>query len=284
MSKFKVRLATGDVLYTRDFMTTLFFSKRNFIVLELHDISSPNFLFKTALRKTKLFFVLNNNLKADLISFGIPPDRIFISPSGVDMNDFDIKESKEGLRQKFNFPKDKKVVLYTGQLYYWKGVDTLAKTATLLPEVEFIFVGGAEPELSIFKAKYGNSKNITLLPFQERSVVARYLRASDVLVLPNSGRSKISSRYTSPLKLFEYMASERPIVASDLPSLREILSEDECVFAKADSPENFSEVIKKVLEDSALAGKIASNAYKKVEQFTWDKRAKNILEKIQSWT
>lgn len=281
--KFKVKILPDDVIYTRDFMTTLFFSRKDNIVLELHDISSVNFLFKKALKKAKIFFVLNNNLKSDLVSLGVSPDKIFISPSGVDLKDFDIKESKEELRKNLDLPTDKKIITYAGQFYKWKGVDTLAETAKLLPEDEFVFIGGAEPEFSAFKKRYGNLKNIIIRPFQERSLVVEYLKASDVLVLPNSGKSKISSRYTSPLKLFEYMASKRPVVSSDLPSTREVLGEDSAFFTKADDPQDFALVIKKALSDSTLADKIALNAYERVGQFSWDKRAQWILEKMQTW-
>lgn len=281
--KFKIKILPDDVIYTRDFMTTLFFSRKDNIILELHDISSVNFLFKKALKKTNIFFVLNNNLKSDLVSLGVSADKIFVAPSGVDLKDFDVKESKEELRKRLDLPQDKKIVLYTGQFYKWKGVDTLAETAKLLPEDTFVFVGGAEPESSAFSKKYGNLKNIIIRSFQERYLVAPYLLASDVLVLPNSGKSKISSHYTSPLKLFEYMASRRPIVSSDLPSTREVLGDESAFFAKADDPLDFASVIKNALSDSALANKFAANAYERVGQFSWDKRAQGILEKIKTW-
>lgn len=282
-SRLKVKLLPGDVLYTRDFMTTLFFSKKNFTVLELHDITSKNFLFRRAVRRANMIFVLNNILKSDIVSLGVSPGKIFVAPSGVDLTEFNIPESREEIRKNLDLPTDKKIALYTGQFYGWKGVDTLAETAKLLPEVNFVFVGGAEPELSAFKEKYGDLRNIILRTFQERHLVAPYLTASDVLVLPNSGKYTISSRYTSPLKLFEYMASRRPIVSSDLPSLREVLNEDAAVFATPDDPSSFVQMIKKVLEDASLSHKISLNAYEKVGQFSWDNRARGILEKIKTW-
>ena len=107
-------------------------------------------------------------------------------------------------------------------------------------------------------------------------MVPKYLAASDVLVLPNS--EKGLSEFTSPLKLFEYMAAKRPIVASDLPSLREILSESNAVMVRPDDPAALAEGIQKVLEDEELAKKLAGNAYIDVQQYSWDKRAMRILE------
>jgi len=103
------------------------------------------------------------------------------------------------------------------------------------------------------------------------------LFAADALVLPNSAKAKISSHYTSPLKLFEYMASRRPIVASDLPSLREVLRDGEnAVLVKPDNPRALAEGIERALSDAELAARIGRQAREDVEQYTWEKRAVNI--------
>ena len=109
-----------------------------------------------------------------------------------------------------------------------------------------------------------------------------YLKSANILVIPNSASSKISSEYTSPLKLFEYMASGCPIVASNLPSLREVLDEKNCVFAKPDNPESFKEAIEKVLNDIEFSSSIAKKALEDVSSYSWEDRAKNILKIISS--
>jgi glycosyltransferase involved in cell wall biosynthesis len=280
MSKFMVRLNAGDVLYTRDFITTLFFSKKHFICLELHDIPTSKFLFRLAIKRPKLFFVLNSYIKGELIKFGVPENIIHIAPSGVDIKDFDIFISKEEARKKIDLPLDKDIVMYTGHLYTWKGADTLAKAAVIIPDTLFVFVGGIEPELSQFIDRYKKYENIIVHPFVERSMIPIYLKSSDLLVLPNSANERVSSQFTSPLKLFEYMASEQPIVASNLPSIREVLNEYSCVFAEADDPESFAQAIKKLLSDSSMAERITEAAFKKVAKYSWQDRAKNILSVI----
>ena len=64
-----------------------------------------------------------------------------------------------------------------------------------------------------------------------------WLKSADVLVLPNKKGEKISERYTSPLKLFEYMASGRPMIVSDLSSLREIVSAETAMFVEPNDPQ-----------------------------------------------
>jgi glycosyltransferase involved in cell wall biosynthesis len=275
-------IGENEILYTRDYLTLLFFSKHTFTALELHDIPTSKFLFKIAIKKAKFIFVLNNNLKQDLVALGVSENKIFIYPSGVEISDFNIDIKKEEARKKLGLPQDKNIAMYTGHLYKWKGADTLALAATSMPETLFVFVGGVEPELSKFVDKYKKYQNIITRPFAERSLIPTYLKSADVLVLPNSGSEVISARYTSPLKLFEYMASRRPIVASDLPSIKEVLTEKECLFATPDDPASFASAIKTILNNPELAETISQNAYVKVGQYSWTDRAKNILEIIKN--
>ncbi len=275
---FSREISKGDVLYTRDYLVPLVFSGKSFICLEIHDIPNSSVLFRLALKKTKLFFVLTSHIKNLLVEFGVSESKIHIMPSGVDLNLFNNQVSTKEAREKLSLPQDKKMVVYTGHFYKWKGVDTLAKSARLLPEVLFVFVGGVDPELREFKNRHRDVKNIIVLPFQPREVMPLYLKAGDVLVVPNSGESKISSDYTSPLKLFEYMASGRPVVASELPSIMEVLDEKTCVFAKPDREESFAFEINRVLSEPILAESISSNARKEVEKYTWKKRAEEILK------
>ncbi len=269
-----------DVIYTRDFLVPLVFSKNKFICLELHDIPKSKLFFNYLIHRPKLFFVLNTYIKESLTEVGIPESRIFIVPSGVDLEAFNISVNKEEARKQLLLPQDKKIMIYTGHFYKWKGVNTLAETAKLMPEALFVFVGGVDPELSKFKEEYKKYNNILVLPFQERKMMPFYLKASDVLVVPNSLESKISSKYTSPLKLFEYMASNRPIVASDLPSLREVLNEENCMFAKPDDPDSFAKALKKVLKDELVSKNMIKNASNDVLHYSWKNRAEKILSVI----
>ncbi len=275
--KFSVDLGERDIVYSRDFLVALIFSIDKFICLELHDIPTKNFLFKKAVKRAKLIFVINNALKKSLIEYGVSANKIYVFPSGVDFNDFQIKETKKEAIEKLNLPQDKPLVVYTGQLYGWKGADTLALAAKNMSGANFVFVGGVEPEITIFKNKYSHTSNIIIKGSAPRKEMPVYTRASDVLVLPNSGKSKISISYTSPLKLFEYMASAKPIVASDLPSIREIVDEGDVVFFKPDDADSLALSLKKVLHDPVLANSMAQRTFQKSKNYSWLERASQIL-------
>lgn len=84
---------------------------------------------------------------------------------------------------------------------------------------------------------------------------------------------------TSPLKLFEYMAARRPIVASALPNIMTILRHrDNAMLAASDNPFSFQAAIINLFENQLLARAIAESAFQSVQDFTWDRRAQRILQ------
>lgn len=213
--------------------------------------------------------------------FGVPASKVVYWPNGTDIERFDIPFTREEARERLGLPQDKKLILYVGSLQHWKGVDTLIAAAKLLPADTVVYiVGGNNSEIA--KLKTNNLELITegrlafvgQRPWME---VPLWLKAADVLVLPNTARDKESLRYTSPMKLFEYMASRRPIVASDIPSIREILNEDVAFFAEPDSADSFAAVIRQVLEHPDEARSRSDTARREVGQYTWNARAERIV-------
>jgi len=101
------------------------------------------------------------------------------------------------------------------------------------------------------------------------------------LVLPNSGKKKISSNYTSPLKLFEYMVSKRPIIASDLPSIRDVLNDDNSYLVAPDDCVALGAGINKILRNKKLSDKISQNSYNDVKNYTWHDRIGLIIDFIK---
>ncbi|MFO7692965.1 MAG: glycosyltransferase family 4 protein [Vicinamibacterales bacterium] len=180
------------------------------------------------------------------------------------------------------------VVGYAGHLYPWKGPDVLLAALERLPGVQALIVGGlaGEPDLERVRALAGRVApgRVTFAGQVDPPRVAGLLRQADVLVLPNTP-GRVSAAYTSPLKLFEYMASGRPTVASDLPALREILRPDEnAVLVEAGSAEALAAGLARVLGDAALAARLAAQAREDVREWTWDRRAGRIEALLEAVT
>ena len=99
----------------------------------------------------------------------------------------------------------------------------------------------------------------------------RGLHSACIAVLPN--RDDADSRYTSPIKLFEYMAAGCAIVASDLPPLRADLAGDEPVWVRPGDPANLAEGIRRLAADPERARRIGERAREKARGCTWRARA-----------
>lgn len=288
-AKLYLRKEKDSIFYTRDDFSGFFF-KNHFI--ELHSLSkTKNFLFKKFLRRAKGFFVLTNFIKEELgKEFKISSGKIMISHDAVDFELFNINIEKQKARELLNLPLNKKILGYTGSFKTMgkdKGINDILKALKILDKdnKDFLFlaIGGNENDIAHYKQKAKEQSVFDYVNFISRvdlSKLAIYQKACDVLLMPYPN-IKHYTFYMSPLKMFEYMASGRPIVASDLPSIREILNDNNAVFFESDNPISLAEAIKNVLEDASLANKISQKALADVRNYTWEERAKNIINFIK---
>ncbi len=278
-SFFYIIFKKTDIIYTRDkFFLGLAFFKNN-LVFEAHTFPKNYFLYSWFFKRTKAVISITKQLKNLFVEKGVRPEKIFVSADGVDLKQFNIKESKEGCREKINLPLDEKILLYTGHLYKWKGADVLVQASKFLKNnIAVYFVGGTKKHVREFKEKYSDL-DINIVGHKPYSQMALWLKSADLLVLPNSAKQKIS-HWTSPIKMFEYMASKRPIIASDIPSIREILNENNAFLVKPDNPRKLAEAIANALETPVFSDKISNQAFQDVQAYTWQKRAENILKFI----
>ena len=270
-----MRTFRHKIVYTRDYQVALF-ARSKYIVLEVHSVPEREFLFLQAVRRARRIIVISNGLKRLLVANGVPESKVLVAPDAVDLSEFDITPSREVWRA-HHVDQQKRIVLYTGHFYGWKGADTLAHAAASFPPyVELVLMGGVGQELADFQKSY-KSPHVHVIGFQPREHIASFLMSADVLVLPNSARPKISSHYTSPLKLFQYMASSVPIVASDVPSIREILTDESTFWFAPDDERSLARIIEHVLTHPDEAREKAARAREEVKKYTWGSRARAIL-------
>jgi len=267
-----------DILYTREWMAGLFF--RN-LVLEIHSLPKKvSFFHKKVWQKTKCLIVLTSFIKEGLVEIGVKEDKILIASDGVDLDRFKIYDSR--------FKKsDRKIVMYVGSFQGWKGTTVLLEAIRNFQfsifnfqKILFVFVGVSEHDITDYGLRVTDYENTKFIGHQPHKEIPSWLKRADILVLPNSGKEKISKFYTSPMKLFEYMASGRPIVASDLPSIKEVLNKDNAVLVESDNTESLAEGIRIILQNPELADKISKQARLDVQHYTWKNRVKKIISFI----
>lgn len=277
---FYALLTRFDIIYTRDEIIAWVINIKGNVAWEAH-MGQRNFFVKAIMESSMPVIVISNGLKSLYEDLGVNQKRILVAPDGVDLKKFVMPINRKECRKRFGLP-EATIIMYTGHLYDWKGVDTLAEAVQLLGEnVIGVFVGGTEIDIANFKNKYEKSTNIMVLGHKPSGLIPYYIRVADVLVVPNSGKVEISRNITSPLKLFEYMASGVPIVSSDIPSLREILDEDSAFFAIADNHQSFAEVIERVISNPVRAKEKARNAKDNASKYSWNLRAEKIIEFVK---
>ncbi|HSE83703.1 MAG TPA: glycosyltransferase, partial [Thermodesulfobacteriota bacterium] len=183
-------------------------------------------------------------------------------------------------------PVGKKIVCYAGNLYVGRGINLLTEVALRLKDVLFVIVGGVEEDIDryMYVARMKSAENVIFIGFVPHKKVSLYLSSADVLVMPYTSQMTIKGgtnavEFTSPIKLFEYMAARRPIVATSLPSVEEILEQEgNAVLVEPDSVDSLYYGIKRVLDDEELARDLSFRAVNDITKYTWEERARKILE------
>lgn len=173
------------------------------------------------------------------------------------------------------------IVAYAGHFYPYNGTDVLLEALARLPGVRGLIIGGhprdaADGErLRALARDRGLADRVTFTGLVPPGEVLDRLRGADVLVQPIT--SSPYTRYASPMKLFDYMAAGRPIVASDLVPLREVVSDGRTAhLVRPGSPEALADGIRSVLADPAAAERMARAALEAVGNYTWARRAERI--------
>jgi glycosyltransferase involved in cell wall biosynthesis len=176
---------------------------------------------------------------------------------------------------------------YVGQLHAGKGLEMIEKLALALPEASFHVVGGDAARLEALRGA-GLPPNLQLHGFVEPGRLAGYYAAFDIVLMPYERTVRGASaganlaNWMSPLKMFEYMAAGKAMVAADLPVLREVLRHEEnALLAPAGEIDAWVHSLRRLLDDPDLKSRLGESARSEAAAlYTWEARAKRILEEL----
>ncbi|MBX7245737.1 MAG: glycosyltransferase family 4 protein [Candidatus Sumerlaeaceae bacterium] len=200
--------------------------------------------------------VVTRGFTENLAAKGVPREKIALLPDWVDPETYDSSRvNREAVRAEYGFG-EKFVVSFLGNFGLLMGLETIMETARVAkgraPGVLFLFVGkgAALPMMEEKIAEWGLD-NVRIIPYQPRDKVPGLLAASDALIV--TYKKTPITRITVPSKIYEYMASERPIVAGVDGVIGEILAEAGCGLASpARDPEEMAGHILKLQSDPEL--------------------------------
>jgi len=183
-------------------------------------------------------------------------------------------------------PDGEPEVLYAGQLYPWKGVDVLLQAFAQVPRGRLVILGGIEGEADTARvralvASLGLGARVEMRGLVPQARVAEALRRATVVAVPFL-RTAMTERHTSPLKAFEAMAAGRAIVASDLPSTREVLHHGQTAWlVPPGDAAALAAGLRQLLEDRGLATSLARAAHAAAPAYGWPARARVLVEVLE---
>lgn len=280
-----------DLLYTRTpaLLATMIATGIP-VILELHQL--PRRSKKAFVRHCcacRLVACLTSSIRDSLIEWGVPAHKLMVEGDAVDLNRFTHLPPKSDARLSIHLNTDRIVVGYVGRLktlFMEKGVKHLLEALKELKyEKKFLglIVGGPAAD-RMFYQKMAEDLGLTTddvrfvgeVPAAE---VPAMLSACDVLAMPFPDFPHYR-HHMSPLKMFEYMAADRPIVTSDLPTVRDVLSEKTAFFCTPGDSHDLAHVLQTIALYTADAEARATAARSLVERHTWEERMKRILNSI----
>lgn len=210
-------------------------------------------------------------------SLGVPKTKLLILPDAVDLQMF-LRPAKLPPSPFVSAPPH---VVYAGHLYDYKGIPTILGAASHLPEVQFHLVGGLDGDIDRQRRRVAEMglKNVTLHGHVPHSSIPRYLWNADILLLPPSSKHP-SAKWTSPVKMGEYLASGVPIIASGIPALRDFLTHDEVMFVRPDDPFDLARAVKAILVSPGAKEKMIKAARRRAEELSYNHRARKVLRHV----
>ena len=271
----KLKNKRFNVIYVRHLKTAYYLLKKGLdIIFECHEIFSYSNKSLKEMEKyvyensSKLVFINETLQKEFNKHFNIAsiPQKVVHNGCG-----FELPYIKK------DFSKIDEIY-YIGSFQKWKGVDFLIKAMRFFPELKLKIIGdGNREELEKIIRQY-NLKNIEFLGFKKQNEVKEILKTSKLCVIPNIPTH--FNKFSSPIKLYEYMMSSNIVLSADMDTVKEILTDEENGFLfKSGDEKDFVEKLKMILSlDSQRLSEISKNAYKTGSQFTWDNRAKQLIE------
>ena len=280
--------------FTRDvnlasFLINFLPNIRKKLFIELHNLplikSRKNRHFRI-LKKCAGIISLTRIMKNELIKNNIKTEKILHEPDAVDVKQFKLNIKKNDARRILNLPINKKIFLYIGKFHTLgneKGIPEIIKSINFLnleEEYKIYIVGGPLDRVKKYKKIIQKNKidseKIIFLGRQEVKTIPIWLKAADILLMPHP-KTIFYENYVSPLKLFEYMCSNNPIIASDLESIKEILiHKNNSYLVDPGSFESIAKAIKFILKNKHFSIKIANQAFVDVEEFSWLNRGYKI--------
>lgn len=294
-----LRLHRADVVYVRDVICAYWLiASGNPVIYEVHDlesrhpsqIKSPRLsrwmrgIDERALRGARALVSLTRAFRDQVLAANWQPaDRVFVIPDAYDDSVY-YPRSQGEMRARLGLAEDVLLVAYAGMTFAYRRLDLLLEALSKWgePRARALIVGGRPFEVEELRKRangLGLDSVITWRPRERPEATAADLAAADILVIPET----VTDATASPLKMFEYMALGKAIIAVDRPALREILVPGTAQFFASGDAEDFARALRTVGESEELRRSMSSHAVECVRDYTYSRRAEAIMNVCQQF-
>jgi glycosyltransferase involved in cell wall biosynthesis len=262
---------TNGILVSRSRMILPIFIYRRKTIFELHSLGENIFrrlIDRFIITISSNTIAISHALKSDLEqSFKKNLSKIVVLHDGADYH-----ITLPSLQTQV------KNIGYIGLVSYQRGLNIILELARRMPNFNFHLVGRMESNIQDFIG-LDFPKNVTYHGFVKQGMLYDIYTDMDILIAPYTD-SVATIKWASPLKIFEYMSQRRPIIISDFPVFKEILTHNEtCIFVEHSSISEWEDAIKTLSSNYLLRNKLSRKSYDLVNQFyLWEIRAKKMLD------
>ena len=290
------READVDVIVSRNLYASVLIGARTTARL-VYEFHHPEIGWRRVLQQR---LVENGAIKAVAISEALahhlwPEDRQLPScpvvlhdaaPVGIEVTERELKpQARKRALPDTDLERFRSVAGYFGHLYEGRGIELILHVAADDPNIAFLIFGGNDGDIKRFESR-NNLRNVFIMGHVAPARAVKLMTLMDVLLMPHQrrvliGRDDIDiAKWTSPMKMFEYMASGVPIIASKLPVLQEVLChQHNALLAEPDAPAEWSNSLRSLVSDDELGRHLAHNARRTyLDEHNWVERARRLLQ------
>lgn len=241
-------------------------------------------LFERLFRNPDLLgaFFHSGHARDAYAALGIDPQRLCVAHNGFHPELYRAAPDQAQARAELGLPAERFIVGYTGRLDREKGIEALLDLADAVPDLTVFLAGGGSDDDILARAEA--TANVTLLPWQKPGRMPTLLSACDVLMIPSSSTALKAGNTVLPMKIFEYLASGRAIVAPRSPDTAEVLTHGENAWlVESDRLDTLVAQIERLRSDPTLREALSRGALESADRLTWDARGEKLVAHMTRW-
>lgn len=241
---------------------------------------------RLSLRAANRIFVVSEVERRNLIDAGVAPEKIVVNSNGVDTNRFRPECGGRAIRSDLGLDA-KTVIGFVGTFGPWHGAPVLAEAALLVmptTNCHFLFVGDGDQRVQTESIVEGSDVSATFTDRVSHDEVPAYLDACDIFVSPHVPAADGSEFFGSPTKLFEYLSMAKPVIASRLGQIAEVIRDGQNgLLVEPGNTRAIARAIERLAMDQSLRARLgAAGRESVIGQYTWRQNAARVFEAMSS--